>query len=142
MEKQINVLIADADTESAEMLSRNITGDFKINVCGIVSNGYQLIEKVDILKPDVVVMDLVLPNIDGIGVLERLRSKQKEFDNMAVGSAQKNLYVPVLSAMQIEIPQQYDYEKFNLLFSSIKSKQKENMKLTELQSLLLAKMGQ
>ena len=71
-----------------------------------------------------------------------LLSKQKEFDNMAVGSAQKNLYVPVLSAMQIEIPQQYDYEKFNLLFSSIKSKQKENMKLTELQSLLLAKMGQ
>ena len=84
MEKQINVLIADADTESAEMLSRNITGDFKINVCGIVSNGYQLIEKVDILKPDVVVMDLVLPNIDGIGVLERLRSKQKEFDNFVM----------------------------------------------------------
>ncbi len=84
MEKQINVLIADADTEYAESLSRNITGDFRINVCGIVSNGYQLIEKVDILKPDIVVMDLVLPNIDGIGVLERLRNKQQEFSNFVM----------------------------------------------------------
>ncbi len=84
MEKQINVLIADADTEYAELLSRNITGDFRINVCDIVSNGYQLIEKVDIMKPDVVIMDVVLPNIDGIGVLERLRAKQQEFDNFTM----------------------------------------------------------
>lgn len=81
MEKQINVLIADVDTEYAELLSRSISGDFKINVCEIVSNGYQLIERVDILKPDVVIMDVVLPNIDGIGVLERFRSKRQEFEN-------------------------------------------------------------
>lgn len=81
MEKQINVLIADADIEYAEMLGRNISSDFKINVCDIVTNGFQVIEKVDILKPDVVIMDLVLPNIDGMGILERFRVKKKDFDN-------------------------------------------------------------
>ncbi len=81
MEKQINVLIADADMDAAEFLSRNLSADFKINVCEIVTNGYQLIERVDILKPDVVVMDVILPNIDGIGVLERFRNKRKEFEN-------------------------------------------------------------
>lgn len=81
MEKQINVLIADADIEYAELMSRNISGDFKINVCDIVTNGYQVIEKVDILKPDVVIMDVVLPNIDGIGILERLKAKKQEFEN-------------------------------------------------------------
>ncbi len=81
MDKQINVLIADSDTELAERVKRSITGDFKINVCDIVNNGYQVIEKVDILKPDVVIMDLVLPNIDGIGILERFRSKKQEFEN-------------------------------------------------------------
>ncbi len=81
MEKQINVLIADADLEYAELMSRNISADFKINVCDIVTNGYQVIEKVDILKPDVVIMDVVLPNIDGIGILERLKAKKQEFDN-------------------------------------------------------------
>ncbi len=81
MEKQINVLIADTDTNYAKQLTAGLTSDFRINVCEIVSNGYQLIEKVDILKPDVVIMDIILPNIDGIGVLERLRAKKQEFDN-------------------------------------------------------------
>ncbi|MBE7031827.1 MAG: sporulation transcription factor Spo0A [Ruminococcaceae bacterium] len=84
MEKQIKVLIADADTNYAQNLSREISTDFKIKVCEIVSNGYQLIERVDILKPDVVIMDVVLPNIDGVGVLERFKSKQREFDNFTM----------------------------------------------------------
>ena len=81
MEKQINVLIADADMDSAERLRRSITGDFKFNVCAVVNNGYHVIEKVDILKPDVVIMDVVLPNIDGFGILERFKNKRHEFDN-------------------------------------------------------------
>lgn len=84
MEKQINVLIADTDTEYAERLKAGLTSDFKINVCEIVNNGYQLIEKVDILKPDVVIMDIILPNIDGLGVLERFKSKRQEFDNFVM----------------------------------------------------------
>ncbi len=81
MEKQISVLIADSDREYAELLSRNISGDFKIDICDIVTSGYQVIEKVDILKPDVVIMDVVMPSIDGIGILERLKNKKKEFEN-------------------------------------------------------------
>ena len=70
-----------------------------------------------------------------------LLSKQNEFENMAVGSAQKNLYVPVLAQMGIFIPPQYNYNEFNTIFNSIYHYQRENEKLTELQSLLLAKMG-
>ena len=81
MDKKINVLIADLDVEFAESMKRSITADFTISVCDIVNNGYQVIEKVDILKPDVVIMDLVLPNIDGMGILERLRDKKQEFEN-------------------------------------------------------------
>lgn len=84
MEKQINVLIADTNKADAEMLSRNITGDFKIKVCEIVNNGYTLIERIDILKPDVVIMDVVLPNIDGIGILQRLKNKRREFENFVM----------------------------------------------------------
>lgn len=81
MEKQINVLIADSDTNYVKELTAGLTGDFRINVCETVSNGYQLIERVDILKPDVVIMEILLPNIDGVGVLERLRAKKQEFEN-------------------------------------------------------------
>ena len=78
MEKQISVLIADDNKEYADTLSRNLTADYKINVCGIAYDGFKVLEMVDILKPDVLILEIVLPSLDGIGVLERLSCKKME----------------------------------------------------------------
>lgn len=75
MEKEINVLIADDNTEYAKTLGGYLAADSKINICGIAKDGFQVLEMVDILKPDVLIMDVVLSNLDGIGVLERFKSK-------------------------------------------------------------------
>lgn len=78
MEKQITVLIADDNKEYADTLSRNLATDYKINVCGIAYDGFQVLEMVDILKPDVLILEIVLPSLDGVGVLERLSYKKME----------------------------------------------------------------
>ena len=78
MEKQIRVLIADDNKEYADTLSRNLATDYKINVCGIAYDGFQVLEMVDILKPDVLILEIVLPSLDGVGVLERLSHKKLE----------------------------------------------------------------
>ena len=78
MEKQINVLIADSNREYAETLSRNLASDYKINICGIAYDGFQVLEMVDILKPDVLILEIVLPSLDGVGVLERISYKKME----------------------------------------------------------------
>ena len=78
MEKEIKVLIADENREYADALSRNLTTDYKISVCGIAYDGFQVLEMVDILKPDVLILDVVLPGLDGVGVLERLSYKNLE----------------------------------------------------------------
>lgn len=78
MEKKISVLIADDNKEYADKLSRNLMSDFKINVCGVASDGFQVLEMVDILKPDVLITDVVLPSLDGVGVMERLSLKKME----------------------------------------------------------------
>ena len=78
MEKQIRVLIADDNKEYADTLSRNLATDYKINVCGIAYDGFQVLEMVDILKPDVLILEIVLPSLDGVGVLERLSRKKLE----------------------------------------------------------------
>jgi type I restriction enzyme S subunit len=73
-----------------------------------------------------------------------LKSKYDELIDMAVGSAQKNLYVPVLATMKISIPDKKYLTRFyldaNSLLESMKLKTKENQKLEELKDLLLAKM--
>ncbi|MFM2368242.1 MAG: hypothetical protein RL619_542 [Bacteroidota bacterium] len=73
-----------------------------------------------------------------------LKSKYDELVDMAVGSAQKNLYVPVLASMKIRVPDKKYLTRFyldtNSLLESIKLKTKEIQKLEELKDLLLAKM--
>ena len=75
MEKEIRVLIADDNADYAQGLANRLTEDSKISICGIAKDGFQVLEMVDILKPDVLIMDLVLSNLDGIGVLERFKTK-------------------------------------------------------------------
>lgn len=78
MEKQITVLIADDNKEYADTLSRNLATDYRIKVLGIAYDGFQVLEMVDILKPDVLILEIVLPNLDGVGILERLSQKKLE----------------------------------------------------------------
>jgi type I restriction enzyme S subunit len=73
-----------------------------------------------------------------------LKSNYNELVDMAVGSAQMNLYVPILATLKINIPDNKDLTRFNLVANKIletmKLKTKENQKLEELKDLLLAKM--
>jgi type I restriction enzyme S subunit len=73
-----------------------------------------------------------------------LKSKYDELVDMAVGSAQKNLYVPTLATMKISLPDNKYLTRFylvaNSVLESMKLKTKENQKLEELKYLLLARM--
>ncbi|NMA67266.1 MAG: sporulation transcription factor Spo0A, partial [Clostridiaceae bacterium] len=45
-------------------------------VVGIAHDGLQAVEMIKVFKPDVVILDIIMPNLDGIGVLERLDKMQ------------------------------------------------------------------
>src|SRR5690554_4561895 len=74
-----------------------------------------------------------------------LKTKYNELIDMAVGSAQANLYVPILASLKINLPDKENLDYFNLngnnLLELIKSKTQENQKLTQLQSLLLSRLA-
>lgn len=72
MSDMISVLLVDDNTIFCEMLREYIgrTGDMK--VAGIAGNGSEAIEMIKDLKPDVVILDIIMPELDGIGVLERM----------------------------------------------------------------------
>lgn len=74
-----------------------------------------------------------------------LKSKYNELVEMAVGSAQANLYVPILASLRINLPDKNDISRFNMaskiLLDLMKFKTIENQKLTELKELLLSKLA-
>ncbi|MFN9500348.1 MAG: restriction endonuclease subunit S [Chryseotalea sp.] len=74
-----------------------------------------------------------------------LKSKYNELVEMAVGSAQANLYVPILASLRINLPDKKDISRFNMASKSLlelmKFKTIENQKLIELKALLLSKLA-
>ncbi len=76
MENQIKVLIAEDNAEYAETLKRTFEKN-NIKVLGIAENGMEALRKIEMYKPDLVTLDIVMPVMDGIMVLEKLRDKDE-----------------------------------------------------------------
>ena len=71
MEK-IKVLLVDDNNEYATMVRDYLAAQDDINVVGIAADGQLGIEMINTKSPDVVLLDLVMPLMDGMGVLKRV----------------------------------------------------------------------
>ena len=72
METKIRVLIADASAEFCRRLSSLAAAQPDLEVVGTAANGVEALAMTAELKPDVLMLDLVLPELDGLEVLRRL----------------------------------------------------------------------
>ena len=78
MGEDINVLIADGNTEMSAKLRDFLSKQKDFVVQGTVNNGVDAIDKIAEEKPDIVILEMLLPKIDGIGVLKAVQSKKIE----------------------------------------------------------------
>jgi len=74
----ITVLIADDHRLFAEALEAILAGDGRIRVVGHASDGRQAVEFVEKHAPDVVLMDISMPVLDGIEAAKQLRDDGNE----------------------------------------------------------------
>ena len=72
METKIRALIADPNEEFAALLSDTLEAEGDIAVVGIASDGAQALAMLSEAKPDVLLLDLVMPKLDGLGVLQKI----------------------------------------------------------------------
>ena len=72
MNELISVIIVDDNPEFCKLLHEYIdrTGDMIVR--GVANNGLEAVELIRRLTPDVVVLDIIMPKLDGIGVLEKI----------------------------------------------------------------------
>lgn len=68
----LKVLIADDHHEFADLLGEFISTQPDMQLCGIAYNGNDVLNLVRDTEPDVLVLDIIMPVLDGIGALERL----------------------------------------------------------------------
>jgi len=70
---KINVAIVDDNERIVNLLVEILKGDSDIEVVGTAENGMEAITMIKEKKPDVVLLDLIMPKLDGLGVMEKLR---------------------------------------------------------------------
>lgn len=69
---KITVLIADDNEDFCDILKEYLEKQQDIEVIGIAQDGLKAIELINSTRPDVVILDIIMPHLDGLGVLERL----------------------------------------------------------------------
>lgn len=70
----ISVLIADDNKDFCDILKNYLDKQSDIEVIDVVHNGLEAYNKILDIKPDVVLLDEVMPHLDGLGVLEKLEN--------------------------------------------------------------------
>ncbi|HHV39019.1 MAG TPA: sporulation transcription factor Spo0A [Tepidimicrobium sp.] len=73
MEKA-TVLIVDDNKEFCDILRSFIEKDEQFEVVGIARDGLEALDKISEEQPDVLILDVIMPHLDGLGVLEKMRS--------------------------------------------------------------------
>lgn len=73
MEK-VKVLVVDDNKRIVNLLKDALEKDEEIQVVGTASDGEEALKLIHLLKPQVVLLDLIMPKIDGLGVMERLKN--------------------------------------------------------------------
>lgn len=69
----IRVLVIDDSAFTRKVLRESLQQAPDIEVVGIARDGLEALEKIVELNPDVVTLDLVMPGLDGLGVLQALQ---------------------------------------------------------------------
>lgn len=72
----LNVAIADDNERMVEILDSIVKKDDEINIVGKANNGEEVYHMIKEKEPDVVLLDLIMPKLDGLSVMERIKHDQ------------------------------------------------------------------
>ena len=68
---KLNVAIADDNEKMVELLGRLIEEDKDLELVGKAHNGEEICRIIKEKEPDVVVLDIIMPKVDGLSVMEK-----------------------------------------------------------------------
>lgn len=92
---ELNIAIADDNRQTLELLGEILEGEKDYHVVGKADNGNEAYNMIMKTRPDVVLMDIVMPGMDGISVMEKIKSNAEMKDStsfiMVTAAGSENL---------------------------------------------------
>lgn len=95
MRQKMKVLIVDDEILARELMKNYLAGMGTVEVVGESANGLEAIKAVHELKPDVMILDIQMPKVDGFELLEVLEERPQiifatAFDQYAIKAFEAN----------------------------------------------------
>jgi two-component system response regulator (stage 0 sporulation protein A) len=78
MKEKVSVMIADDNQEFSHTLSTYINSQDDMEVVAIAKDGNEVMDMLPNILPDVILLDVIMPHLDGLGVLEKLNMLRME----------------------------------------------------------------
>ena len=87
MKNETKVLLADASEEMRLLLKQSIENTGEFAVVGSVGDGREAALQIEKTQPDLLVMDIMLPGLDGFGLLRQMQNRKAHMPRVIVVSA-------------------------------------------------------
>ena len=68
--KKVRVLVVDDNRRIVNLLKNALEKEEEVEVVGTASDGEEALQMIHLKRPDVVLLDLIMPKIDGLGVMD------------------------------------------------------------------------
>lgn len=72
--RKIQVMIADDNREFGDILCEYLSNQSDIDVVGVARDGMEAVDLIAAKTPDIAVLDIIMPHLDGLGVLEKVNT--------------------------------------------------------------------
>ena len=82
--KMLNVLNANMNNETIREMKKNLEESKFLNVISTTISGKETVDAILKYKPDIIIIDAILPEIDGIGVVENLEKSDESLPYIIV----------------------------------------------------------
>jgi DNA-binding NarL/FixJ family response regulator len=89
----VTVLLADDHPIVRQGLRHLLEAEPNIQMVGEASNGLEAVKLVERLKPDVLIVDIVMPGLNGLEVLKQVRERSPETCSIVLSMQSADVYV-------------------------------------------------
>lgn len=100
-EKDILVLVVDDSVTDRQIISKIVSGFDNVELVGTARNGAIALTKIDYNPPDLVLLDMFMPEMDGLETLEEIKKQHPHIDVIIISGIDKETANMTVRALEM-----------------------------------------
>jgi len=141
--KTISVLIVDDDPMVADINKNYTEAVAGFCVIGIAKNGKDAIEQINTMEIDLVILDIYLPEVNGVDVLSLIRREERNIDVIMITAADDSATVSrvLRQGVVAYITKPFKFDRYRLILENYRRHtqtilQKSNLEQSDIDNIL------